>query len=122
MKKYQLAVSKLRADLYRDADMIGENAPNLWQAPAVINMTDLVRKATSYRKLQELACNQELTPRQQAREKRLEREIAELAAKLNTKVEFNGDPRGHCVYLKKPGSKTFYNTWGGLETGYGISN
>lgn len=122
MKKYELAVSKLRADLYRDADMIGTDAPNLWERPAVVNMTDLIRKAASYKRLQELACNQELTPAQVAREKRLEQEIAELAAKLNTTAEFNGDPRGHCVYLKKPGSKTFYNTWGGLETGYGVGH
>jgi len=122
MKKYRNAVNKLRTDLYKDSDINQDYLPNLYNTTNIDMLIDLISKATSYRKLQELACCQELTTRQLAREERLEREIANIAELLNTKAEFHGDPRGHCVYLKKPGSKTFYNTFGGAETGYGISN
>ena len=100
MKKYRNAVNKLRTDLYKDSDINQDYLPNLYNTTNIDMLIDLISKATSYRKLQELACCQELTTRQLARQEKLEREIANIAELLNTKAEFHGDPRGHCVYLK----------------------
>lgn len=87
----------------------------------------LIRLARRYAKIQERWCNEDMsgTPgleeRVKAQESRLKTEILEVAKQIPgvKGVKFTGDPRGYCVRLHLRSGK--YNTWGGLEDGYGIA-
>ena len=63
------------------------------------------RNAKSYVRLQEARCNTGLTERQEKREAKLEKTIADLASGLGLMVEFSGDPRGFCVRLIANGNE-----------------
>lgn len=76
----------------------------------------LVRLARSYQRLQETACNRELTRREKTREANLERRIAEECKAIGLGVTFSGDPRGFVVKLQFPDGAS--NTWG--QDGWGI--
>jgi hypothetical protein len=88
---------------------------------------ELIRLARRYAKIQERWCNEDMsgTPgledRVRAREKKLEEKIRAVASEIKgvKGVKFTGDPRGYCVRLHLRSGK--YNTWGGVDDGYGIA-
>jgi hypothetical protein len=80
---------------------------------------DMVRLAKAYHRIQEHDCNGTKTKRMETMERNLECRIEEIAVKYGLRVVFEGDPRGYVVKLFSP-LKNVYNTWGGVESGYGI--
>lgn len=84
---------------------------------------DMINKAKRHHTLQERYCSEEMSDetreRCEGKEKGLERDIREIAAKFGLTAHFDGDPRGFTVKLHAPKQKVG-NTWGGAETGYGI--
>lgn len=84
----------------------------------------IARHATTHTRLQELSCNRELTPNEIRRETLLEKRITNLVKELSNAtgksyfVKFGGDPRGYTVKLHTPDGK--YNTWGGVDEGFGV--
>lgn len=50
---------------------------------------------------------------------KLEAKAAKLASQIGCEIDCNGDPRGYCLYLKRPGLRG--NTWGGDEHGWGLN-
>lgn len=78
----------------------------------------LLKLAKAHGKLQEKACNSELSDREKAREAKIEQEIANLLHPSGIKAKFGGDPRGYTVKLILPNKR--YNTWGGEEDGWGV--
>lgn len=86
-------------------------------APGPVYFAELlIRLARSYQRIQETACNRELTPREKAREKSLERRLTEEAKARGLGITFSGDPRGFVVKLQFPDGAS--NTWG--QDGWGI--
>lgn len=73
----------------------------------------LLRAARRYRKLQENLCSYpDEGGRWEKESDKLEKKILEAFAKLGgLGVEFSGDPRGCCVYLKVPSG--YSDDWGG---------
>lgn len=74
------------------------------------------RMARAYRRLQLKACNEGLSDAEEQASVEIETSISRLAETLGMDVEFSGDPRGYCVYLKLPTGRS--NDWGGR--GWGI--
>lgn len=87
----------------------------------------LLALARAYARIQERWCSEDMsgTPGLQAslekKEKTLEEHIRKIAHELPgvQGVKFTGDPRGFCVRLLLTNGK--YNTWGGVEDGWGIA-
>lgn len=82
------------------------------------------RHAATHRRLQETACNRELTPQEMTQEGRCEEHIRYLVERLPLvggqpiRVKFQGDPRGYTVKLIMPDGR--YDTWGGAAEGLGV--
>jgi len=96
--------------------VLSKNAPSLdyWKYAEEIQ-----KAARSLHHLAEVACNGELTKRQETRQANLEAKVAKLLAECGAvKVIQNGDPRGYAVKAVFPTGD--YNTWGGREDGFGI--
>ena len=74
---------------------------------------ELMRLARRHGKLQEKACNVQVT---EGHDAACEKRIRELCAKYGITVQFSGDPRGYTVKIKLPSGAS--NHWGG-ET-YGV--
>lgn len=87
----------------------------------------LITLSRRYAKIQERWCNEDMsaTPglqeKVEAQEKKLEEEIRDLAKTIPgvQGVKFTGDPRGYTVRLMLKSER--YNTWGGLEDGWGVA-
>jgi hypothetical protein len=82
----------------------------------VLHIADLLmRHGTTYCRMQEDACNVEMSDRQQARhdkrEKQIEDRVTQLCKELGAVPDFQGDPRGHTIKLVVPSGKT--DDWGG---------
>lgn len=76
---------------------------------------ELMKLARSYQRLQEADCNYGLSPRQQTRERNIEKRIRAIVERLGLSgVKFSGDPRGYTVKIVLPSGKT--NNWG--QEGY----
>ncbi len=82
----------------------------------------LVRHAKALRRIAEIACERDLTAREQCADEEHTLAIQALCKRISVGVRIDGDPRGYVVKLhfgptpgKQPG-----NTWGGPETGWGI--
>lgn len=78
----------------------------------------LISWARSLRRIYEIACERELTPKEGERESRLCGYVSVTLADYGLTCEFNGDPRGYAVYIRFADGSS--NSWGGSETGYGI--
>lgn len=77
---------------------------------------EAVGLAARYTRLQEKSCSDpSYGPRDEGRERALEKRIAELFEGL--KVHFSGDPRGYCVKVEFPSGRS--NHWGGANWGIG---
>ena len=88
---------------------------------AVLDATQLSSFAHSLHRLNEAACNSELTQRQQKRVEKLEQSVREVLERAGlTLNHFNSDPRGYAVYVNLPDGS--YNTLGGREHGWGIGS
>lgn len=104
------------------ADELSKAAERLI-TPSMIS--ELLTLAQHYAKIQEDWCNVAMddaqTERTKAKEAKLEARIREIAAGLPGVhgVKFTGDPRGYCVRLHLDSKR--YNTWGGVEDGYGVA-
>lgn len=79
--------------------------------PATLNaygvgarVADLVKAAASLHTLAEADCNRGLTPRQEARERSLQKRCTALVTGMvpRAKVRFGGDPRGFVVVVDFP--------------------
>jgi hypothetical protein len=85
---------------------------------------DMIDRAKRHCRLAEKYCSvamdEEQLKRHNATEEGIEREIRRTAARLGLTAKFDGDPRGFTVKLHAPVEHHVYNTWGGLESGYGI--
>ena len=79
---------------------------------------ELVLLTARYDRLQETACNRNLSFEEIEKERRIEEQFARLSRAYELPFKFGGDPRGYTVKcFLADGS---YNTWGGKEEGYGI--
>lgn len=96
-------------------DLAARLAPAIGYTRAIDETCSLIaRHATSYERIQQRWCNDEMsdaeTARVEAREARLERRIADLVADLPAtddgpwSVTFEGDPRGYVVKITAPGA------------------
>lgn len=72
-------------------------------------------------RLAETACNRELTRAESARDAQLDGEFKALCAEIGAKAHISGDPRGHVYHVILPGDNAPYNTWGGAERGWGVT-
>jgi hypothetical protein len=107
---------RLRQALYKALPDIPHNLCDYTQ-----DFRRMIRLAKEYNKLQEAACNSELTERQIKREAKIESDIATFFDQFGVTVSFSGDPRGFCVKIHAP-DDLIWNTLGGAEAGYGIGN
>ena len=88
-------------------------------APQIANgAVELLILADRLHRYAETACNYQLTPQQEKREKALADRVLAICGGWNVSVKFGGDPRGFVVKLMLPDGS--YNTWGGKEEGWGI--
>lgn len=95
------------ADIFPDVILIAMDAAKLKSM------------ARGVHRLDEAACERELSEREETRRGKLLGLIRELVAAYGiTRVDHNGDPRGYAVYLHFPGGRG--NSWGGDERGWGI--
>lgn len=75
--------------------------------PAVIDLAaKLMRWGRQYCRLQEAACNRELTLAEQQAENRLETRIAVLCQEHGLGAIMGGDPRGATVKIELPSGRT----------------
>lgn len=83
---------------------LSKEFPEASPADLATSADTLLRSARRYHKLQENLCSYpDEGGRWEKESDRLEGRIAEAFAKIGGKgVEFSGDPRGCCVYLKVP--------------------
>lgn len=88
-------------------------------------------------RLAEAACNRELTPAEEREDARLDAAFKALCESIGAKANMSGDPRGyvyHVVLPPFPGAEPGkvaqrdghnwhppYNTWGGAEHGWGVT-
>lgn len=95
--------------------------------PALETLHGLLECATSYTRIQERWCSEDMSqiPGREEATKRLEKSLEEKIRAYakglpNVKgVKFTGDPRGYCVRLMLEDGR--YNTWGGAEDGWGVA-
>ena len=86
---------------------------------AARDASELCSLARSLHRLNEAACNYDLTERQKKRMRSLEKSVRSVLERAGlTLNHFNGDPRGYAVYIDLPDGS--YNTLGGRQHGYGI--
>lgn len=97
------------------AAILARTCPDRGVHQVAEDVAELVRLARAHARLAELACNQELTPRQEARDARTEARIREVLAPYGVRVKFQGDPRGYTVRLTFPtvDGREPSNNWGG---------
>ena len=93
---------------------IGKRTPR----DAAQDAAEVCRLANSLNRLNEIACNDGLTERQERRKQNLQTRIKALERVGLILNHFNSDPRGYAVYLDLPDGS--YNSFGGRECGYGI--
>jgi hypothetical protein len=94
---------------------IGKRTPR----DAVQDAAELCRFANSLDRLNEIACNSDLTERQERRKQNLQTRIKTVLERAGLVLNhFNSDPRGYAVYLDLPDGS--YNSFGERECGYGI--
>ena len=94
---------------------IGKRTPR----DAAQDTAELCRLASSLNRLNEIACNDGLTERQERRKQNLQTRIKTVLERAGLVLNhFNSDPRGHAVYVDLPDGS--YNSFGGRECGYGI--
>lgn len=93
------------------AVMTGQGVP--------LEVTRLVIKdATTVQRLAVAECERELSEKEKRRDELAQARIKLRLAAHGVGVKFNGDPRGYAVKLLfKSG---LYNTWGGVEEGWGV--
>lgn len=103
--------------LREEAEIVACDPQNVIQETGE-KIMDLARRTHRYA---EIACNRELSAGEEKRSEAVDKEILELGKKIGVKFEIQGDPRGFTVKLKTPKSKR-YNTWGGVEVGWGVPN
>jgi hypothetical protein len=70
---------------------------------AAFRIGGIERISRSLRGLYEASCNGDLTPRQESRQRNLEKRAGELARELGAVLYLQTDPRGGTVYLIFPG-------------------
>ena len=78
----------------------------------------LITLATRAQRYNVLACNVGLTPRQEKNAAHIDNQAQTVGAALHATIRTNGDPRGYALKILLPNGA--YNTWGGVEHGWGI--
>ncbi len=62
-------------------------------------------------RLNEIACERDMTQREEKLNERTENKVREIANTMGFKVDFNADPRGCAIMFYLPSGK--YNSWDG---------
>ena len=81
-------------------------------------LEELVTINASLNRLNELACNIELTSRQEARQENLENEAIEIIESLGFRGDTQRDPRGDAILVYLPSGK--FNSWDGESYRIGL--
>ena len=104
-------------DLARIAGRESTPGPDWTPAVSISEARLIRRRIARHNRLQETACNRELTARESAEDAGVEARLREFfGAEV---VNFNGDPRGQTVKLtprtpERPGELTYFGRdWGG---------
>jgi hypothetical protein len=94
---------------------VGKRTPR----EAASDAAELCRLANLLSRLNEIACNNGLTERQERRKQSLQIRIKFVLERTGLALNHvESDPRGYAVYLDLPDGS--YNSFGGRECGYGI--
>jgi hypothetical protein len=80
-------------------------------SPALSVVDWLHRQETTLHRHAEMACNRELTAREQAKNDRIEGQVRDLLALYHVPVRFEGDPRGGTIRISFVSGAS--NNWGG---------
>ncbi len=78
-------------------------------------LSNLIESAKTYRRLQVVVCNGELTDLQMRREAKLECDMIHYATVLGYDVKFSGDPRGFVVTLTEDYDQVFEQVSDGFK-------
>lgn len=78
------------------------------------------RLARAIHRLAETACNRELTDDEKKRDENAVHNFKQAAKSIGCGSRFSGDPRGCCAFLVFPEITRRFNTWGGVEDGWGV--
>lgn len=79
---------------------------------------ELMRLAKKKERYNLLYCNVGLSSYQEKKDGEVDNQVKDIAEKLHTSILIGGDPRGYALKILLPSG--LYNTWGGVENGYGI--
>jgi hypothetical protein len=98
------------------AASLARATPSTQPYAVAINADRFMRLARAHGNIQVTRCERSLTTREEAREARIERDLAALAKECGVSLKLGGDPRGCTVKLAHP---AFPNS--GWDTGwYGV--
>ena len=76
--------------------------PDMGQFEIIDAISSFKKLAKKLHRLDENACNRELSDNEKKQNSKAETAVAELAKQFNATVEMNGDPRGYPFYLRLP--------------------
>ena len=85
---------------------------------AIAHAIRLMRLARRAQRYNVLACNAELSERQQRTAERIDDEAQNIAEKLGTTLQASGDPRGFALKIIFPDGA--HNTWAGTQGAWGV--
>lgn len=99
---------------------IQKQQPKWDQESCMTLASSLVRDACWLTRLNEARCNREISKREEKEEEFREKRVETHAKLIGIKARSDGDPRGFSVKLFFTYEDRIYNTWGGVESGWGI--
>jgi len=106
------------------AVLLARQKPDYGPVQCAEDAKRLTRLSASIRRLDEAACNRELSSREEKRRETLIKSVRALLAPYHVlSIVHNSDPRGYAIKLLFPageGSTYPSNTWGGAEDGWGF--
>jgi hypothetical protein len=82
------------------------------------DVEQLLKLSRQHLRLQEAKCNRPWTMSDETKETKLRERATAIIESWGFKALFTGDPRGYTLRILFPDGK--YNTWGGVEDGYGV--
>lgn len=95
--------------------IVNEKNLPLTQSQVSCDLEWLHRQETTLHRLAEVACNRDMTKREERKEERIEQQVIALLTQYGIDVRFNGDPRGSAIRMILPGKESNnwdHETWG----------